>query len=470
MSVTIDARNRAENLRLLFEPKGVAVIGASSKNEKIGYEILRNIVDGQYAGQIYPVNPHDENILGLKVYRSITDVPDVVHTCIITVPPESVPQVLLECGRKNVKGAIVITAGFSEVGNIELEEQVLKSALKWGVRVVGPNCAGIINTEKKLYATIESRIAPGSIAFITQSGALGGAVLASAREQRIGLSKFVSYGNRSDVDEAELLEYLSADNQTKVIAAYIEGLREGRRFIQTARRVSEVKPVLAIKGGSSAEGSRATLSHTGALAGSDQIYDGAFRQAGIIRAQDLDDLLDMAKALSYQPIPKGERIGITTNSGGPGVMMTDALANLSLKVPEPSSDTMGKLAFLPAICSRKNPIDLTAGTNPESYERTLRVLAESDDFDALVAIFIPPAFQKSEMITEAVLHVTRTISKPVVACFMAGDLVREAVEALEKGGVPNFPTVRRTAKAVWALVQRGRFLNTVAHQSECKVH
>jgi len=382
-SVTIESGRQEEGatqLKSLFEPRAVAVIGASSKKGKIGYEILRNMVDGQFGGAIYPVNPHEEVILGLNVYRSISDVPDAVDTCIITVPPEVVPQVLLECGRKKVKGAVIISAGFSEIGNLELEKQVLESALKGGVRVIGPNCAGIINTEKRLYATIESRIAPGSIAFITQSGALGGAVLAWAREQRMGFSKFVSYGNRSDVDEAELLEYLSEDRQTRVIAVYIEGLRDGRRFIQVAKRVSMAKPILAIKSGYSSEGSRATLSHTGAMAGSDKIYDGAFRQAGIIRAEDVDDLLDMAKALSCQPPSRGDRIGVVTNSGGPGVMMVDALARLGLKAPESSAESRDKLAFL------------------------------------------------------------------------------EGAIMFESGGVPNFRTLRRTAKPVWALVQRHRYL------------
>ena len=452
-------------MKSLFEPRAVAVIGASSKKGKIGYEILRNIVDGQFAGSIYPVNPHEEVILGLKVYRSILDISEKVDTCVITVPPEAVPQVLLECGRKKVKGAVVISAGFSEIGNFKLEKQVSDCALQTGVRVIGPNCAGIINTSRKLYATIESRVDPGNIAFMTQSGALGGAVLAWAREQRIGFSKFISYGNRSDVDETELLEYLLEDQETRVIAAYIEGLRDGRRFIHTARRVNLVKPVIVIKSGHSVEGSRATLSHTGAMAGSDKIYDGAFRQAGIIRAEDMDDLLDMAKALSSQPLPEGKRIGIVTNSGGPGVMMVDALANLDLEVPELSPETSEKLSFLPPICSRKNPIDLTAETSADSYEKTLRVLAQSNEFDTLVAVCIPPAFMQSEPISNAVLRVGQTISIPIVTCFMAGDLVTEGAKMLETGGVPNFPTVRRTAKAVWALVQRERYLTREKRRS-----
>jgi len=448
----------AAELKSVFEPRSVAVIGASSKKGKIGYEILRNIVDGQFAGPIYPVNPHEEVILGLDVYRSIIDIPNVVDTCVITVPPEAVPQVLLECGRKKVKGAVIISAGFSEVGNFELEKQVLKYALEGGVRVIGPNCAGIINTETKLYATIESRIAPGGIAFITQSGALGGAVLAWAREQRMGFSKFVSYGNRCDVDEAELLEYLLEDSQTRVIAAYIEGLRDGRRFIQAAQQVSLSKPILAIKSGYSVEGSRAALSHTAAMAGSDKVYDGAFRQAGIIRAEDVDDLLDIAKVLSCQPLPRGDKIAVVTNSGGPAVMTVDALARLDLKAPEPSADTKDRLAFLPAICSRNNPIDLTAGAGADDYERTIRILGQSDDFDALVAVWIPPAFLQSEPICEAVLRARRDIIKPLVACLMAGDLVTEGSKMLESGGVPNFPTPKRAAKAVWALVQRHRYL------------
>jgi acetyl coenzyme A synthetase (ADP forming)-like protein len=455
-------QEKGAQLKLLFEPRSVAVIGASSKKGKIGYEILRNIVDGQFTGPIYPINPHEKAILDLKVYPSIIDVPTIVDTCIITVPPQAVPQVLLECGRKKVKGAVVISAGFGEIGNFALEKKVLESALECGIRLIGPNCAGIINTENRLYATIESRIASGSIAFITQSGALGGAVLAWAREQGMGFSKFISYGNRSDVNEAELLEYLLEDQQTKVIAVYIEGLRDGRRFLSTAQRVGMVKPVLAIKSGSSKEGSRATLSHTGALAGSDKIYDGAFHQAGIIRADDVDDLLDMAKTLSSQPPSGGGRIGVVTNSGGPGVMVVDALAKLGLKANEPSAETKDRLAFLPDRCSRNNPIDLTVETDPDYYERTLRILADSDDFDALVVVYVPPAFLKSEPISEAVLRARRAASKPFVACFMAGDLVREGVKVLESGGIPNLPTPKRAAKAVWALVERDRYLKSVA--------
>jgi len=453
-----DKENRAEPLKPLFEPRAVAVIGASSKKTKIGHQVLRNIIEGQFAGPIYPINPNEETILGLQVYNSILDVPSVVDACIIAVPPIIVPQVLMECGSKSVKGAVIISAGFSEIGNLELEKQVVESASKSGIRVIGPNCAGIINTENELYATIESRIAPGSIAFITQSGALGGAALAWARQEKIGFSKFVSYGNRCDVDEADLLDYLMEDQQTKVIAAYIEGLRNGRRFVETAKRVSVRKPILAIKSGYSSEGMRATLSHTGAMAGSDKVYDGAFRQSGIIRAEDIEDLFDMAKVLSMQPPSSGDRTVVVTNSGGPGVMMVDALAKLGLEVPEPSTEVKDKLSFLPEICSRKNPIDVTAQGDPEQYNKVLQIAQDSDDFDTLIALFVPPAYVKSESVSEVVLEVSRAGSKPIVACWMSGDLVTEGVNILESGGVPNFPTPARTAKAVWALLQRGRYL------------
>ncbi len=453
-----DSDARASALRRMLEPTSIAVIGASSKEGKIGYEILRNIVEGHFTGSIYPINPHETVILGLKVFSSILDVTDVVDICIITVPPTMVPQVLDECGKKNVKGVVVISAGFSEIGNSALENQVLKIATKRGVRVIGPNCAGIINTEKSLYATIESRIAPGSIAFVTQSGALGGAALAWARQEHIGFSKFVSYGNRCDVDEADLLNYLSEDQQTRVIAMYIEGLRDGRRFMETAKLANVRKPILAIKSGCSGEGMRATLSHTGAMAGSDKVYDGAFNQAGIIRAEDIEDLFDMAKVLSTQPPSRGNRILIVTNSGGPGVMMVDALTKLGLKVPEPSVEFKDKLQFLPEICSRNNPIDLTAQAAPEHYEKILPIAEDSDDFDVIIVQFVPPAYVKSEPISEVVIRESRTMSKPIVSCWMSGDLVSEGVRILESGGVPNFPTPKRTAKAVWTSVQRGRYL------------
>jgi len=450
--------DRVTSLKPFFEPRAIAIIGASSKKGKIGYEILRNIVEGQFEGPIYPINPHEEFILGLKVYRSIMDVPDIVDICVITVAPNMIPQVLLECGDKRIRGAVIISAGFSEIGNFQLEKQVVESASKSGIRVIGPNCAGIINTEKRLYATIESRIAPGCIAFITQSGALGGAALAWARQEKMGFSKFVSYGNRCDVDEADLLDYLMKDQQTTVIAAYFEGLRDGRRFVETAKRVSARKPILAIKSGHSSEGMRATLSHTGAIAGSDKVCDGAFRQVGIIRAEDIEDLFDMAKALSTQPVPFGDRTLVLTNSGGPGVMMVDALTKWELRIPETSKEIKDKLGFLPEICSKNNPIDLTAQAGPEHYKKVLQIAQESDDFDLLIPLFVPPTYVKSESISEAVLEVSKATSKPILACWMSGDLVREGVERLESGGVPNFPTPKRTAKAAWALVQRGRHL------------
>lgn len=446
------------SLKSMLEPRAIAVVGASSNRRKVGYDILRNIVEGQFSGQVYPVNPHEQIILNLKTYPSIVDIPGVVDVCIVTVRPEIVPQVLLECGRKNVKGAVIVSAGFGEIGNYELEKQVVESASKSRIRIIGPNCAGFINTQLNLYATIESKISAGGIALITQSGALGGAALAWARQERIGFSKFISYGNRCDVDEADLLEYLGEDEQTKVIGMYIEGLRDGRRFINTARKVSLKKPLLAIKGGRSTQGMKATLSHTGAMAGSDRVYDGAFRQTGIIRAEDIEDLFDMAKVLYTQPLPRGDRVLVITNSGGPGVMMVDALEELSLKVSETPIEMKKELDFLPEICSRSNPIDLTAQGGSEEYEKVLQIAQASQGFDVVIALWVPPAYIKSEAVSEAIVEAMRVASKPIVACFMSGDLVREAAETLESGGVPNLPTPRRTAKAVWALVQRGRYL------------
>jgi acetyl coenzyme A synthetase (ADP forming)-like protein len=452
-------KSSKEQLRSILEPRSVAVIGASSKSGKIGHEILKNIVEGGYAGPIYPVNPHEEFILALKSFKSIMDVPDDVDACIITVPPHLVAQVLDECGKKKVGGAVIISAGFSEIGNFDLERLIVEIASKNELRIVGPNCAGIINTQNKLYATMESRIGPGNIAFMTQSGALGGAALAWARQERIGISKFISYGNRCDIDEADILEYLVEDDQTKVIAAYIEGLRNGRRFLDSAKDASKKKPVVAIKSGTSCEGSRAALSHTGSLSGSDRVYDGAFLQTGIIRAEEIDDLFDMSKALSCQPASRGKRIAILTKSGGPSVMMTDALVKLNLEVPEPSTQMKDALTFLPEICSRKNPIDLTAEATPEQYGKVLETIAESNEYDIAISMFVPPAFVKSEETGRAVAEVASDMSKPIVACWMSGDLVTEAVQILEGRHVPNFPTPRRTAKAVWALVERGTYLS-----------
>ena len=311
-----------------FNPRSVAVIGASTRSRSLGHVLLKNIVEGGYEGDVYPINPRADTILGLRVYPSISDVEAVVDLAIVMIPSTVIIEVVRQCGEKGVKALVVISAGFSESGNAELEEALIAEAERWGMRVIGPNCAGIINTSNKLYASIESRISTGKIAFVTQSGALGGAVLAWAENEGIGFSKFASYGNASDVDESDLISHLESDEETEVITLYVEGVKDGRKFYEATKRVARIKPVIVMKGGLSAAGSRAVQSHTGALAGNSAIYMAAFKQAGVTYANTIEDMFDMAKALIFQGRVSGGRVVVLTNSGGPAVMVADELEEL----------------------------------------------------------------------------------------------------------------------------------------------
>jgi acetyl coenzyme A synthetase (ADP forming)-like protein len=436
-----------------FEPESVAIIGASKKPLKVGHELLKNIIDGNFPGKIYPINPAADEILGLKCYPSILDVKEPVDLAVVVVPAQAVPEAIKQCGEKGTKAVVVISAGFSEIGNKTLEEEVVRIARQYGVRIIGPNCTGIINTHRNLYATMESRAGRGDIAFVTQSGALGGAVLAWAIEKGIGLSKFASYGNACDVDESDLLNYLADDPQTKVITLYIEGVKNGRKFFEAAKNVTRKKPLIAIKGGLSKAGARSVASHTGSLAGNEAIYRTVFKQSGIIEADGIEEMFDMARALAYLEPMKGDKVAILTNSGGPAVLATDALERLGLKVPEPPEKIVRALDFLPPVCSRKNPIDLTAEGSPEAYVKAFRALFSEEYYDAGLIIDVPIAWdaqgatEAAKLLTEAI----REVGKPTVVCWMSGHLVRDAVAVFEENKIPNYETPKRAAKALWAL-------------------
>jgi acetyl coenzyme A synthetase (ADP forming)-like protein len=438
-----------------FNPRSVAVIGASTRPQSLGHVLLKNIVEGGYEGDVYPINPRADTILGLRAYPSISDVEAVVDLAIVMTPSTVIIEVARQCGEKGVKALVVISAGFSESGNAELEEALIAEAERWGMRVIGPNCAGIINTSNKLYASIESRISPGKIAFVTQSGALGGAVLAWAENEGIGFSKFASYGNASDVDESDLISHLESDEATEVITLYVEGVKDGRKFYETTKRVASIKPVIVMKGGLSAAGSRAVQSHTGALAGNSAIYMAAFKQAGVTYADTIEDMFDMAKALIFQGRVSGGRVVVLTNSGGPAVMVVDELEELGFSVPAPSPEIKERLRFLPDFTSVRNPVDLTAQGSPENYAKVLEVLFSEDYYDAGIVVCVPPLGLDASEVAEAVAGAELMHKKPIIACFMAGKLVVEAIPLLERKGIPNFPTPKRTARALSVMLKKG---------------
>jgi acetyl-CoA synthetase (ADP-forming) len=433
-----------KSMENFFNPHSVAIF-ASMKEGKTGYEIVKNMVEGGFKGKIYPVSQSGGQIFGVSINKDFKNLE--IDLAIIAIPCQFILSLLEDLGSRGVKSAVIISAGFSEVGNIEEEKEVKKIAEKYKMRIIGPNCAGIMNTGCNLFASIEVRALPGETAFITQSGALGGAVLMMAEELGFGFSKFVSYGNRCDVDEVDLIKYLEDDPQTKVIALYIEGLEEGRRFLAQAKKTVLKKPIVAIKAGKSKAGMRATSSHTGSLAGEDKIYDAAFKQAGILRVEGVEEMFDLCRGLIHYPKVKGNKIGVITNSGGPAVLATDKLEELGLEVSEPSESLKNKLRkILPPHVSLGNPFDLLAYGSAETFASTCEII--SPEYDAIIGIFVPTASMDSTVIARALGKVKEKIKKPIFASFMAGRLVKEAIGELKKYGIPNYETGERCAKVI----------------------
>jgi len=441
-----------KSMENFFNPHSVAIF-ASMKEGKTGYEIVKNMVEGGFKGDIFPISQSEGQIFGLDIYPDFKNLD--IDLTIIAIPSQLIPSLLEDLGNQGINSVIIISAGFSEVGNLEQEEKIKQIAKQYQIRIIGPNCAGIMNTESNLFASIEVRALPGETAFITQSGALGGAALMMAEELGFGFSKFVSYGNRCDVDEVDLVKYLADDPQTKVIALYIEGLEEGRRFLAQAKKTVLKKPIVAIKAGKSKAGMRATSSHTGSLAGEDKIYNAAFKQAGILRVEGVEEMFDLCRGLIHYPKIKGDKIGVITNSGGPAVLATDKLEELGLMVSEPSESLKDKLKkILPPHVSLGNPFDLLAYGGAENFAQVSKII--SSEYDAIVAIFVPTASMDSVEIATALGKIKEEIKIPIFANFMAGRLVKEAIRELKKYKIPNYETGERCAKVIQKIRKNSR--------------
>ncbi|PKO22789.1 MAG: acyl-CoA synthetase, partial [Chloroflexi bacterium HGW-Chloroflexi-1] len=386
---------------------------------------------------IYAVNPKAQGVDEIPGVAAVTGIGRPVDLAVIASPAATVAAVLEDCAAAGVKVAVVITAGFSEAGNVAGEEEIKRIARGSGIRVVGPNCAGILNTGYNLYPTLEVRPPAGHTALISQSGALGGAVLAWAEEQGLGISKFVSYGNRVDVDEVDLLAYLADDPDTVVVALYIESVRDGREFMRAVHAFTRRKPLVVIKSGRSRSGQRATLSHTGSLAGADAAYDAALRQCGAIRVDTVEEMFDLCKGFAHVPPVRGRRIAIVTNSGGPGVMAADWDEKLGIDVAEPSPALREKLAsFLPAHCALRNPFDLTVEGTEDGYRRTLEAVLT--EYDAALALNVNTPYLDSAALARGICDAADATGKPVVATFMAGSTVVDALPVLKARGIPNY--------------------------------
>ncbi len=450
----------SKGLDALFKPESIAVIGASRKPGKIGYTILKNIIEYGYKGRVYPVNPAAKEILGIKAYPSVLDIPDKVDMGIIVVPADKVLKVAKDCGEKGVKVLVVITAGFSEVGNVAAEEELVKIAREYGMRVLGPNIFGVAYTPVKLNATFGPRdIREGGIAFISQSGALGIALMGWTVMEEIGLSALVSMGNMTDIDVAEVSKYLADDPHTKVITIYLEGLKPGtgRKFVETMKDVVKKKPVIVIKAGRSKRGAAAAASHTGSLAGLDQVYTAAFKQTGILRAYTVEEMFDWARAFASQPLPSGSRTIIITNGGGVGVLATDAAEEHGIPLIQPDPWLRQKFQeAMPWFGSPKNPIDLTGQAVVENYVKALEVAYESDQIDNIILLYCRTAILDPRDLAKAIIEVVREHSdknKPVLVGMVGGEDVYEAMKILNKNNIPAYPSPERAVSSLAALIK-----------------
>ena len=424
----------------LFYPRGVAVVGSASEG-RLGYELIRQVLDGGYQ-DVFAVNPKAQGAFSAPGYDAVARIERPVDLAVVVSPPATVPAVLEDCGRAGVGAAVIITAGFSEVGNRAGEEEIARVARRHGIRFVGPNCAGLVNTAHRLFPTLETRPPVGGAAIVAQSGAIGGVVLAWARQYGLGISKFVSYGNGADLNEIEFLRYLAGDSETQVVALYIESVADGREFMQAVQACASEKPVVVIKAGRTRSGQRATLSHTGSMAGADQVYDAALRQCGAIRVHTIEEVFDLCKGFLHVPPLPGRRVAVVTNSGGPGVLAADRAEEVGLDVAEPSPAVKERLSeFLPAHCAFKNPIDLTVEGTEEGYRETL--LAMLEEYDAALALNIATPYLDSLSLARGVCDAAAQSGKPVVASFLPERIVAESVPYLQDRGVPNFATGER---------------------------
>lgn len=436
------------NLDAIFNPKSIAIIGASRQPGSVGFSLLANVIDSRFQGIVYPVNPKAKGILGIKCYPNVIEIPDVVDLAVIVVPSHIVPEVLEECGQKGIKGAIIISAGFKEIGGegVLLEESVKNISRKYGISMVGPNCLGIMNTspQSSLNATFGTQMpSEGNIAFMSQSGALCVAVLDYAKEANIGFSMFISMGNKSGVNENELLLYLKEAKNTDVILMYLEDLVDGREFMSIAREITShptnPKPILALKAGRTLLGAKAASSHTGSLAGSDKVYDAIFEQCGVLRGDTLEEIFDYVKAFSSQPRPKGKNVVIVTNSGGPGILATDSLIQNGLNIATFSPVLKKKLrSILPPNASINNPIDLIAEAQHELYEATLGETLSQDDIHSALVILTPTAFTNVEKVARAIVSAAKKYKKPILCCFLGIYDVSAGINILEENRIPAY--------------------------------
>lgn len=489
--LSFEMKSLIGEMDVFFNSKSMAVVGASKVSGKVGHIIFRNMVNnrrrGLYKGELYPINPKEESILGYRCYPTLTSVGDAVDLIVIAVPAEVVPSVMENAAEKGVKVAVIISSGFSEVGENELEEKVKAQAKKAGIRVLGPNCLGVYDAytgvdmlflpETKTLSNRNVVIAtprptPGNIAIITQSGAFGAAAIDHLAGKEMGLSKLISFGNKMDVAEAEMLLYLLHDKKTKVILLYIEGIKAGREFVEAARLVTQHKPIIALKAGRTDAGARAALSHTGAIAGSDRIYNGLFKQVGILRARNMEGFFDMAKALALQSPAQGRNIAILTDAGGPGIMAVDECEALGLSVEKFSNETLLKFEALkeegkiPSFATYQNPVDLTGVVTSEMYELSSKILLEDRNINGIIVLGLHHTPYLKEDFTDKIAKISNPYRKPIVGCDIGETEMAIYIRSrFDKLGIPAYSSPEDAAYAMSALVRYGLYLNERGYNS-----
>jgi len=473
-----------KHLNAFFDPQSVAVVGATKRVNKAGHVIFKNFVEnkrrGVFKGEIFPVNPHEDSILGFQCYPSLTKVPRTLDLVVIVVPADIVPEIMEDAATKKVKTAAIITSGFSEIGNYELENKIVATAKKAGIRVLGPNCLGVYTSktgvdmlflpETKILTTGDEVVATprpmrGDMAIVTQSGAFGVAALDYLTGRQIGVSKFVSFGNKCDVDEAEMLQYLLHDDETRVILLYVEDIKAGRKFLKIAKEVAKKKAIVALKSGRTEAGARAAASHTGAMAGADQIYNAVFAQAGIVRAKDMEEFFDAGKALAMQPPASGKNIGIITDAGGPGIMAVDECELRGLFVKRFSNETIKKFeklkneGKLPKFATNLNPVDITGSGTSEMFKISAEILFQDSEINGIILLGLhhTPALQEDYV--DLVAEVANKYDKPIVACDIGEtEMALHTRFRFDKLGIPAYASPEDAARAMDALVKYGLYL------------
>ncbi|MFC1800563.1 acetate--CoA ligase family protein [Nanoarchaeota archaeon] len=446
------------NLDKFFKAKNVAIVGVSKDPRKVGHVILRNFMDGKFQGRLFIVNPNADEILNHKCYNSLAGIREPIDLAVIAVPSSIVLNVIKDCAKKRIKHVVLVTAGFEEIGNFALAKKLKALITKHKIKVIGPNCLGIYNAHNKLDAMFIPRYRlkrplPGGISFVCQSGAVGSAILDLATTEGYRFAKFASYGNAIDVDEADLIEYLGNDPETKVICAYIEGIKQGRKFLEIAKKVSKKKPIVAIKGGTTEAGSKATLSHTGSLAGSAEVYRGVFKQAGVIQADSLEQMFNYARILEKTIPPKGDRVQVITNGGGYGILSTDAIIKQGLKQAQASKETIrGLKKQMPPIVVLKNPMDLVGDATTERFSLAIDACLKDPNIDILLVIILYQTPLITTDIVDIVIEANDQKKKPIIVVSTGGEFTEVLKDALEDTDVPCYTFPEGAVDAIRHLV------------------